>query len=171
MGSCVYVPLPPLRGQHTVLCHPRWQPTSGMTEFSVCWGGAGFEPRITDLQSGVLPLSHLSSYTFLNSMLTRSVSAVISVSLSRRVVSSANRKLSSLEQLGRSFIYTRNNRGPSIEPWGTPSKIWIRELEWPFITTNCWPACTSQCNTLGSVNRECKYMYICVYSRCSRHDS
>ncbi len=61
MGFCVYVPLPPLRGQHTVLCHPRWLPTSGLTEFAVCWGGAGFEPRTTDLQSGALPLSHLSS--------------------------------------------------------------------------------------------------------------
>jgi hypothetical protein len=58
---CVYVPLPPLRGQHTVLCHPRWLPTSGLTEFALCWGGAGFEPRTTDLQSGALPLSHLSS--------------------------------------------------------------------------------------------------------------
>ena len=58
---CVYVPLLPLRGQHTVLCHPRWLPTSGLTEFAVCWGGAGFEPRTTDLQSGALPLSHLSS--------------------------------------------------------------------------------------------------------------
>jgi hypothetical protein len=27
----------------------------------MCWGGAGFEPRTTDLQSGALPLSHLSS--------------------------------------------------------------------------------------------------------------
>ncbi len=45
----IYVPLPPLRGQHTVLCHPRWLPTSGLTEFAVCWGGAGFEPRTTDL--------------------------------------------------------------------------------------------------------------------------
>jgi hypothetical protein len=61
MGFCVYVPLLPLRGQHTVLCHPRWLPTSGLTEFAVCWGGAGFEPRTTDLQSGALPLSHLSS--------------------------------------------------------------------------------------------------------------
>ncbi len=61
-GFCVYrVPLPPLRGQHMVLCHPRWLPTSGLTEFAACWGGAGFEPRTTDLQSGVLPLSHLSS--------------------------------------------------------------------------------------------------------------
>ncbi len=60
-GFCVYVPLPPLRGQHTVLCHPRWLPTSGLTEFAVCWGVAGFKPRTTDLQSGALPLSHLSS--------------------------------------------------------------------------------------------------------------
>jgi hypothetical protein len=43
-GFCVYcVPLPPLRGQHMVLCHPRWLPTSGLTEFAMCWGGAGFE--------------------------------------------------------------------------------------------------------------------------------
>ncbi len=56
-----YVPLPPLRGQHTVLCHPRWLPTSGLTEFAVGWGAAGFEPRTTDLQSGAILLSHLSS--------------------------------------------------------------------------------------------------------------
>jgi hypothetical protein len=64
MGFCVFVPLPPLRSQHTVLCHPRSLPTSGLTEFAVCWGGAGFEPRTTDLQSGALPLSHLSSWYF-----------------------------------------------------------------------------------------------------------
>ncbi len=59
---CEYcVPLPPLRGQHMVLCHPRWLLTSGLIEFVMCWGGAGFEPRTTDLQSGALPLSHLSS--------------------------------------------------------------------------------------------------------------
>ncbi len=61
-GFCVYwVPLPPLRCQHMVSCHPRWLPTSGLTEFAMCWGGAGFKPRTTDLQSGALPLSHLSS--------------------------------------------------------------------------------------------------------------
>ncbi len=55
-GFCVYwIPLPPLRGQHTALCHPRWLPTSGLTEFAVCWGGVGFEPRTPDLQLGALP--------------------------------------------------------------------------------------------------------------------
>ncbi len=43
-GFCVYcVPLPSLRGQHMVLCHPRWLPISGLTEFAMCWGGAEFE--------------------------------------------------------------------------------------------------------------------------------
>ncbi len=40
---CEYwVPLPPSRAQHTVLCHPSWLPTSGLTELAMCWGGAGF---------------------------------------------------------------------------------------------------------------------------------
>jgi hypothetical protein len=58
-GFCVYVPLPPLRGQHTVLCHPRWLPTSGRTEFAMSLGGAGFEPRTIDLQSGALPYAYI----------------------------------------------------------------------------------------------------------------
>jgi hypothetical protein len=38
LGFCVYcIPLPPLRGQHMVLCHPRWLPTAGLTEFAMCW--------------------------------------------------------------------------------------------------------------------------------------
>jgi hypothetical protein len=53
-GFCVCVPPPPLRGQHTILCHPRWLPTSGLTEFAVCWGEVGFEPRTTDSNPGLL---------------------------------------------------------------------------------------------------------------------
>ncbi len=55
---CILWPLPPLRGEHMVLCYTRWQPTKGLTEFAVCWGGAGFESGTTDLQSGVLPLNY-----------------------------------------------------------------------------------------------------------------
>ncbi len=58
---CICTSAAPQRPAHSGQ-HPRWLPTSGLTEFSVCWGGAGFEPRTTDLQSGALPLSHLSSY-------------------------------------------------------------------------------------------------------------
>ncbi len=56
-----FVPLLPPRGQHTVLCHPRWQPTQALTVLAVDWGGAGFESVTTALQSGALSLSHLSS--------------------------------------------------------------------------------------------------------------
>jgi hypothetical protein len=55
--------MPPLRGQHTVLCHPRWLPTSGLTEFAVCWGGAEFEPRTTALQSGATAMQSGANYT------------------------------------------------------------------------------------------------------------
>ncbi len=52
-GFCVYcVPLPPLRGQHMVLCHPRWLPTSGLTEFAMCW-------EELDLNSGLLICSQV----------------------------------------------------------------------------------------------------------------
>ena len=42
-----------------------------------------------------------------------------------------------LEESGRSFMYSKNRRGPSIEPCGTPSVISSSELD-PFPTdTNC----------------------------------
>ncbi len=34
---CLYFPLPPLRGQPTAQCHPRWQPISGQ-QSTVGWG-------------------------------------------------------------------------------------------------------------------------------------
>jgi hypothetical protein len=34
---CYYFPLPPLRGQPTAKCHPRWQPISGQ-QSTVGWG-------------------------------------------------------------------------------------------------------------------------------------
>ncbi len=43
------VPLLPLRGQHMVLCHPRWQPTYGLTEFGVCYGGPDSNPGLKDI--------------------------------------------------------------------------------------------------------------------------
>jgi hypothetical protein len=36
---------------------------------------------------------------------------------------------------GKSFIYSRNNNGPKIDPWGTPFLILPQqEYTWPFIT-------------------------------------
>ncbi len=60
LGFSVFVvPLPPLRGHHTVLCrHPRWHPHLRIGR--VCHV-LGRSPGTTDLPSGALPLSHLSS--------------------------------------------------------------------------------------------------------------
>ena len=33
--------------------------------------------------------------------------------------------------LDRSLIYTKNNRGPKIDPWGTPASTGDHE-DWPF---------------------------------------
>jgi hypothetical protein len=52
----------PQRPAHgTVLCHPTWQPTHGVTEFASGWGEVGFETGTAALLSGILPLTHLFS--------------------------------------------------------------------------------------------------------------
>ena len=34
-----------------------------------------------------------------------------------------------------SFIYIKNSRGPSMEPWGTPALTSAQEEVWPLSTT------------------------------------
>ena len=34
--------------------------------------------------------------------------------------------------LDKSLIYTKNNRGPKIDPWGTPASTGDHENGWPF---------------------------------------
>jgi hypothetical protein len=58
-----FLHLSPLRGQPKVMCHPRWTPTEGLTEFAVIWGFHGFEPATIALQSSMLPLWHFGSCT------------------------------------------------------------------------------------------------------------
>ncbi len=41
---CLYFPLPPLRGQPTAKCHPRWQPISGQ-QFTVGWRDWGIQSQ------------------------------------------------------------------------------------------------------------------------------
>jgi hypothetical protein len=40
-----YFPLPPLRGQPTAKCHPRWQPVEGLAVHGRLGEIARFEPR------------------------------------------------------------------------------------------------------------------------------
>ena len=37
--------------------------------------------------------------------------------------------------LDRSLIYTKNNRGPKIAPWGMPASTGDHEDDWPFNKT------------------------------------
>ncbi len=46
-----FVSLPPLRGQPTALCHPRWQPTLGSAKFAVGWVEDGFKPGTAGIYS------------------------------------------------------------------------------------------------------------------------
>ena len=59
-----------------------------------------------------------SNYLFMEIIAADAVSESI-----KMVVSSANRKVCiKREMFERSFMYNINNRGPSIDPWGTPQE-------------------------------------------------
>ncbi len=75
--------------------------------------------------------------TFLNSAFTVSIRFAISEFEFRSVVSSANKKLFSRVQEGKSLIYNKNNNGPRIDPWGTPRDRVRSVLIDPSILTNC----------------------------------
>ena len=40
--------------------------------------------------------------------------------------------------IGRSFIYSKNNSGPSIDPWGTPDITGNHADGTPEMKTRCW---------------------------------
>ena len=52
-------------------------------------------------------------------------------------VSSAKSRASELTFSTRSLMYTRKNRGPRTEPWGTPARISDHSEHFPFKTTRC----------------------------------
>ena len=50
-------------------------------------------------------------------------------------VSSSNNFAKDSKLSGRSFIYTKKSKGPSIEPCGTPARIGDQFEDWPLRTT------------------------------------
>ena len=60
---------------------------------------------------------------FFSSVLTLSISSGRFLPLARPWVSSANRYVKSLEELGRSLMKHRKSMGPSIVPWSTDMSI------------------------------------------------
>ena len=63
----------------------------------------------------------------------------ILLSLERKMLVSSTKRwnLRILEHEGRSFIYSRNRRGPSTLPWGTPCVIIWGSDKVPFMQTFC----------------------------------
>ena len=55
-----------------------------------------------------------------------------------KFVSSANSLIEQPIFLTISFIYIKNNKGPKIEPCGTPALTGAQSDEAPFNTTRCW---------------------------------
>ncbi len=53
-------------------------------------------------------------------------------------VSSAKSLTLHFKSAVRSFIYTRKNKGPKIEPWGTPAEISPQLEHFPFSTVRCF---------------------------------
>ena len=53
-------------------------------------------------------------------------------------VSSAKSLTLHLKSSVRSFMYTRKNRGPKIELWGTPAEIFPQMEHCPFKTVRCF---------------------------------
>ena len=64
-----------------------------------------------------------------SSELHDSSNSKIDFSLSIRQVLSANRRGLLKVALYRSFMYIKKSRGPSVEPWGTPIDIGLKEEE------------------------------------------
>ena len=85
----------------------------------------------------ILFLIH-QSLKFFKSSFRQSVRLKIDGSELDSVASSANR--SSIQVCfdnGKSFVYTRKNKGPRTEPWGTPADICCGSDSLPEIFT-CW---------------------------------
>ena len=75
--------------------------------------------------------------TFSNSMFT-SLSIFIKSSFwVHKNISSANNFIKKLVASGKSFMKIRNNRGPRMDPYGTPYFILIKEDLTPLILTYC----------------------------------
>ena len=69
----------------------------------------------------------------------------------KREVSSAKIFTLHLKLAGMSSMKIRNNRGPKIEPWGTPASTFCHSDAWPFNTT-LWSL--SGRNLLNKHNKE-----------------
>ena len=81
---------------------------------------------------------------FFNSILTLSMSSGRFFPALSPWVSSANMKVSSSEEKGKSSMYTRNRIGPRMLPCRTEMSIFCSDDLWPSISVNCFLSDTSR---------------------------
>ena len=90
--------------------------------------------------SGLKDILQLRAHWFINSKSWfMSIAAALESSTTvNNEVSSAKSLTLHLKSSVRSFMYTRKNRGPKIEPWGTPAEISPYDEHCPFKTVRCF---------------------------------
>ena len=74
---------------------------------------------------------------FLRSVFKRVAEVTGSSTIIKRLVSSANRRICESISSTMSLIYTKNNKGPRMDPCGTPALICAQSDEAPGNTTRC----------------------------------
>ena len=111
-----------------------WDVTSFICFWSIKTGGwcgslTFLEKSIYSDFPGLNVTSHCFAqrFTFSRSELCCSAACMGSSTIMYRLVSSANSLIEELIFSTISLIYKRNNKGPRIEPWGTPALIGVHE--------------------------------------------
>ena len=122
--------------------------------FKLTWVILDLEKSINLVLSGwrTSLLTRKNLQIFRNSTSAISISLLMFVWVKSRVVSSANNNERNLEDKGRSFMYKINNKGPKIEPCGTPSVMFNRGLELLFMLRNCLRSVKYELNHVSSVS-------------------
>ena len=96
----------------------------------------------SDLVLGSLKLtSHCSDHSCISCRSLLMFAAVwfrLSTSMNRHVSSANKRMFEKWIASVRSFMNIKNNRGPSIDPWGTPARILRQSENSPSKQTRCF---------------------------------
>ena len=100
------------------------------------------------LGSGLKLIFNWKAQSLLNSrsVLISLAEALTSWTTENKEMSSANNFCSLLRSFDQSLIYIANNRGPRVEPWGTPTRVSTQNENLPFKITLCF--CWSRSHVL-----------------------
>ena len=74
---------------------------------------------------------------FLRSAFMQPAAVTGSSTIIKRLVSSANSRIFDPVSFTISLIYNRKRRGPRVDPWGTPARMYVQSETAPGRTTRC----------------------------------